>query len=161
MDSPERLQDLEDFFEAYARAVGLSDPSRLQVWEDLGLTLSQLRVLHILNADPGMTAGTLAERLGVRPSTVTGIVDRLVKQALVAREADPDDRRVVRNCLTPRGVEATNDLSRASREFLTTILERLADDDFLRLREGLAAFVSQAHAMGLTTPLPQPVAETP
>ena len=58
MDDPDRLQAFEDFFEAYGRAVGLGDPSRLQVWEDLGLTLSQLRVLHILNAEPGMTAGT-------------------------------------------------------------------------------------------------------
>ena len=64
------------------------------------VTRSQLRVLNILDHDPGMTAGVLAERLAVQPSTVTGLIDRLVKLELVERQGDVDDRRRVRTFLS-------------------------------------------------------------
>lgn len=158
--------ELEDFcLTEYSYATTLADPARLAVWEDLGLTMSQLRVLHILNADPGMTAGNLADRLGVRPSTVTGIVDRLVKQDLVERQADPDDRRVVRNFLTERGSEVVNDLARAGREFILSILARLNEPDLLHLLEGLGRLNLKAQKMGLQVqrdvPLPNRAASTP
>jgi DNA-binding MarR family transcriptional regulator len=149
MDVAEREQVVEDVLREYSRAVVLSDPSRLEVWEELGLTMSQLRVLHHLNRQPGMTAGTLAERLGVRPSTVTGIVDRLVRHDLVERLADPDDRRVVRNILTPRGGEVVTDISRAGRMFVTNILDRLPDDALLDLQRVLAGLNDEAVEMGL------------
>ena len=133
----------------YNYAAVLADPARLQVWEDLGLTMSQLRVLHTLNGDPGMTAGKLAEHLGVRPSTVTGIVDRLVKQALVQRQADPDDRRVVRNILTVRGTEVLSDLARAGRDFIMNIFERLSEEELLSALSGIGAINLKAQEMGL------------
>ena len=134
----------------WARAVALADPSRLEVWEDLGLTMSQLRVLSILNRNPGMTAGHLAERLGVRPSTVTGIVDRLERQDLVARQADAGDRRV----LTDHGLAVATDISRRGREFLGRILNDLEDDDLDQVHRAFAILTSHAEAMGLLAPLP-------
>ena len=103
MVNQRRAELLEQVFTEYSDAAVLADPARLAAWEERGLTMSQLRVLIILNGDPGMTAGNLAERLSVRPSTVTEMVDRLVKQELVERRADPDDRRVVRNFLSATG----------------------------------------------------------
>ena len=144
-----RAELLELLLTEYSYAAVLADPARLQVWEDLGLTMSQLRVLHILNADPGMTAGNLAERLGVRPSTVTGIVDRLVKQDLVERRSDPEDRRVVRNLLTVRGTEVLSDLARAGREYIMNILEPLSNEELLSALSGLGGVNRKAQEMGL------------
>ena len=149
MDVAEREQVVEDVLREYSRAVMLSDPSRLEVWEELGLTMSQLRVLHHLNRQPGMTAGTLAGRLGVRPSTVTGIVDRLVRHELVERRADLEDRRVVRNMLTARGAEVVTDISRAGRMFVTNILDRLPDQSLVDLQRVLGILNEEAVEMGL------------
>ena len=41
--------------------------------------------------------------MDVRPPTVTGIVDRLEKQKLVARKPDEKDRRVINISLTKKG----------------------------------------------------------
>jgi DNA-binding MarR family transcriptional regulator len=163
MDVAERERVVEDVLREYSQAVVLTDPSRLEVWEEMGLTMSQLRVLHHLNRQPGMTAGTLAERLGVRPSTVTGIVDRLVRHGLVERQADLQDRRVVRNNLTTRGAEVVTDISRAGRMFVTNILDRLADESLVELQRVLGGLNEEAVEMGL---LPRPagaamVAEAP
>jgi len=111
----------------YQYATSLSDPARLEGWEAEGLTTAQLRILYRLNAQRGLKAGDLATHLGVRPSTVTGIIDRLVKLDLVERHADPDDRRVVRTGLTAHGQETISELTLESRAYIHSILERLND----------------------------------
>jgi len=45
----------------------------------------------------------LAERIGVRPPTMTGILDGLVKEGFIERIADASDRRRVNLSLTPKG----------------------------------------------------------
>ncbi len=98
---PEPLR--ERAFHLFARAIVRSDPGRLEAWVELGLTMTQLRVLFLLREENGASAGVLAERLRVTPSTVTRIVDRLVRHELVRREPDDGDRRLVRHCLSASG----------------------------------------------------------
>lgn len=145
---------LNAVLEQYARAVVLADPSRFDVWEALGLTMSQIRVLFLLHREPGIMAGLLAERLGVRPATVTGIVDRLVDQGLVRRCAAPDDRRVVRHQLTVRGSAVMSEISRAGRAYIGGVLEQLDNAALTRLHESLVAFTQAAEALGLLLPVP-------
>lgn len=71
----------------------------------IDLTVSQYRVLAIL-AEESAAAGRLADRLAVRPPTVTTVIDGLVARRLVDRQADPDDRRRQVLALTPLGREA-------------------------------------------------------
>src|SRR5205807_10657839 len=76
----------------YGDAVGIIDALRIQAWSEDGLTVAQLRLLWVLRDEDGLPVGALADRLGVNPSTITGHVDRLVKQDLVRREEDASDR---------------------------------------------------------------------
>src|SRR3989337_624054 len=93
----------ERAFRLFGRAMVRLDPGRLEAWVELGLTMTQLRVLFVLRAEDGASAGALAERLRVTPSTLTRIVDRLVRQGLVRRETDHGDRRLVRHHLSAKG----------------------------------------------------------
>ena len=93
----------EQAFHLFGRAITRSDPGHLEAWVELGLTLTQLRVLFLLRAEDGASAGALAERLKVTPSTLTRIVDRVVRQGLVGRESDHGDRRLVRHHLSAKG----------------------------------------------------------
>lgn len=149
----ERRALLDAVLAEYGRAVVLADPSRFDVWEALGLTMSQIRVLFLLHREPGIMAGLLAERLGVRPATVTGIVDRLVDQGLVRRCAAPDDRRVVRHQLTARGSAVMSEISRAGRAYIGGVLEQLDNAALTHLRESLVAFTQAAEALGLLPPV--------
>lgn len=123
----------ERAFLAFARTMTRFDPGRLEAWVELGLTMTQLRVLFLLAAEDGASAGALAERLNVTPSTLTRIVDRLAGQGLVRREPDEDDRRLVRHYLSDRGVTTVRELERRGRARLNEILDRLGDRRLERL----------------------------
>jgi DNA-binding MarR family transcriptional regulator len=66
----------------------------------LGITGPQRLVLKLVTQFPGLSAGDVARVLHLHPSTVTGIVQRLVEKRLVVRDADRKDTRRVR--LRPR-----------------------------------------------------------
>ncbi len=120
----------------YGRAIAHADPGRLRAWVELGLTLTQLRVLFALRARDGASAGALAEQLNVAPSTLTRLVDRLVRQGLVRRETDDSDRRLVRHCLSASGagaVSAAEELERGFRARMNEVVDRLSVPQLERL----------------------------
>ncbi|MEJ7653453.1 MAG: MarR family transcriptional regulator [Chloroflexia bacterium] len=63
----------------------------------------------------GLPSGELARGLGVGQPNVTGIVDRLIGQRLVAREPDSQDRRVIRVVLSDEGRALVENLQQAGR----------------------------------------------
>ncbi len=69
----------------------------------LGITGPQRLVLRIVGRFPGLSAGALAHVVQLHPSTITGILQRLVRRGLLVREQDPEDNRRVRLRLKPRG----------------------------------------------------------
>ena len=69
----------------------------------LGITGPQRLVLRVIGLYPGLSAGALAAVLHVHPSTLTGILARLVRQDLIARVHDRADRRRAMLRLTAKG----------------------------------------------------------
>lgn len=63
---------------------------------EIGVTGPQRLVLRVVGRFPGVSAGELAHIVRLHPSTITGIVQRLVSRGLLERERDPGDSRRVR-----------------------------------------------------------------
>ena len=66
----------------------------------LGITGPQRLVLRVVTQFPGLSAGEVARILHLHPSTITGILQRLVGKGLLFRESDRRDTRRIR--LRPR-----------------------------------------------------------
>jgi DNA-binding MarR family transcriptional regulator len=81
---------------------GLSASSK-QMGTLFGVTGPQRLVIRIVGRHPGIAAGRIAEILHVHPSTLTGVLGRLVDRGLLTRQADPDDARRALFGLTPAG----------------------------------------------------------
>jgi DNA-binding MarR family transcriptional regulator len=64
-----------------------------------------LRVLHRAEQEgnAGLRLAELADRLLIRPPSVTGVIDRLERMGLVSRQAVPDDLRARQVRLTTPG----------------------------------------------------------
>ncbi len=138
LDDPVRYDELVRVAKLYGEAVGIIDTLRIQGWSDDGLTIPQMRLLWALRDEDGLPVGALAEHLGVNPSTITGHVDRLVRQGLVRREEDSIDRRIVRNYLTAEGAVNVGALRRIAGNYVINILKRLDDTQLARLEAALA-----------------------
>ena len=71
----------------------------------IGVTGPQRLVIRIVGRFPGISAGRIARLMHVHPSTLTGILGRLVTRGMVRRDPDPNDARRALFGLTARGRE--------------------------------------------------------
>lgn len=114
---------------ALAATNATMDPVRLRAWSELGLTIPQLRLLGLIRRNPGVTVSELATHFAVNPSSITGLVDRLVTQEYLRREDDPADRRRVRHFLTPFGTSALNQRVAEYQNFVAAIFIHMSPDE--------------------------------
>ena len=83
------LSDVLQFMQLlWAVVHGLERLSKRMIG-DIGVTGPQRLVLRVIGLFPGISAGELAGVLHVHPSTLTGVLQRLVAQRLLARSDDP------------------------------------------------------------------------
>ena len=106
------------------------------------LTGAQAKVLALLRRGP-MPMRQIAQTLSCEPSNITGIVDRLELRGLVARQADPDDRRIKRVAATEAGRAASEEL-RESLNFARAPLAALEPAEREQLRDLLQRIVEGA-----------------
>jgi DNA-binding MarR family transcriptional regulator len=121
----------------------------------LGLTYAQARALRLVAAqgDP-LRMADLAAQLDVVPRSVTTMVDGLEAAGLVARHADPGDRRSVLVALTDEGRRLLDRLQAARRESADEIfggLDRAQRAQLLELLSVLCARGSCVSCCGPTT----------
>jgi DNA-binding MarR family transcriptional regulator len=73
---------------------------------DLGLRQAEINVLAQLAPGTPRAVGELVAATGQRPSTLTGVLDRLERRRLVRRRVNPADRRSFTIELTASGERA-------------------------------------------------------
>ena len=104
----------------------------------LGISSPRLSALSVVVFAGPLPIGELATTEGVRPPTMTRLVDGLEREGLVVREDDPEDRRTVRVRATARGARMLQ-RGRARRvASLTAGLRTLDRDDMDALTEAVA-----------------------
>ena len=64
---------------------------------------SDFRILEVLLHKGPLPVNTIGPKVWLTPGSISVAVDRLVKKGLVSRKDHPDDRRVRRVELTPKG----------------------------------------------------------
>jgi DNA-binding MarR family transcriptional regulator len=115
-------------------------PTLLNPLLTVELTIQQLKVLTMLvTTDEGMTGSGLAETFGVSMASMSGLLDRLEAQGMVARSSDPDDARVRRIRATELGRSAMRRLVASRPEYADDILARLPLEDLRALAQGMTA----------------------
>jgi DNA-binding MarR family transcriptional regulator len=92
---------------------------------------------ELLASDGPMAPSSLADRIGIRRPTVTGLVDGLCKQALVTRVPDPADRRRMSVTLTANGRRFMKVLLPAQFALMSGVVSGLSDVERRQLRRAL------------------------
>ncbi|MBN8478556.1 MAG: MarR family transcriptional regulator, partial [Burkholderiales bacterium] len=105
----------------------------------LKVTRSQWWVLGFLSRGDGLTQSDLADQLDLGRVAMGGLIDRLEKNGLVRRVADPSDRRVNRIYLDPRSKPLLSKMRHANHSFNVRILEGLSDEQLATTADSLEA----------------------
>ena len=101
-----------------------------------GITHAQFRTLMAVRYGPqdGLHMHRIALWLGVTPRNVTGIVDALEGQGLVARVADPTDRRAFKVRMTPTGESRADAALKVNKVDQKQVLGALTPEETKQLR---------------------------
>ena len=125
------LRDLEDLHREHL------DP--------LGISGRELAVLLLLQAREPESQQQTAERLQVDRTTMVALLDGLEAKGLVARQADPDDRRRNVVALTDVGRRTLDKAVRASDKAERRLLGSLDESERTQLRALLARIAADDH----------------
>ncbi|HEY8091214.1 MAG TPA: MarR family transcriptional regulator [Polyangiaceae bacterium] len=125
----------------FQRLIGLANretagKSTMYMYES-GLTFPQLIVMYVLTWMGPLPISTLAQKLRMSVAATSQLVDRLVEGTYVAREEDPEDRRVRLVRMRPHGKQFMERLNEIRRRELSEAFDRLPRAIHGRLTEVL------------------------
>lgn len=113
------------------------------------LTLPQFDVLAALaRRDNGITMTELSRMLIVSNGNVTGIVDRLVTDRLVARQPAPNDRRSFLVRLTPKGQARFAAIARAHEQWIDMMFSEFDGEEAEAIIQHLDGLTSRVRNGG-------------
>ncbi|KWX76269.1 MarR family winged helix-turn-helix transcriptional regulator [Paenibacillus jilunlii] len=97
--------------------------SQMSLHQEIGLTVPQFGLLRMIAQEQNARVIQLADKMEVKSSAVTVMLDRLELLGLSAREQDEHDRRAVIVTLTDKGEKL---LEEGKNRFLLLLSEHLA-----------------------------------
>jgi len=106
---------------------------------DLDLTASEINALANLADGRGRTVSGLGAAVGIRPTTLTSVLDRLERRGHIIRGSRPGDRRVVLIELTASGQAAADTIRQAIAALETRALATLPATAIEGFRDALEA----------------------
>ncbi len=115
---------------AYQKAHG-DFKQRIQSY---GLTPIQHLILEVLWGEDGLSATDIGKKLVLDGATLSGVLDRLAGGGWISKESDAEDKRVLRNFLTPRSKELKPKLSEARDQTNEDLLKPFSIEEKVLLK---------------------------
>jgi len=109
-----------------------------QAAQECGMTSPERGRLIWVIGDKSVRAGLVAQQLKLSAGAVTELVEVLVREGLVRRDTDPDDRRAVVLALTAEGRRVRERYELAASSNLAQVLGRLTGPQRRRMRATFA-----------------------
>jgi DNA-binding MarR family transcriptional regulator len=98
-----------------------------------GLTLARAELLWQLQRNGACAQSALSAALRVTPRNITGLVDALEADGLVARSAHPSDRRATLVSLTEKGKATTAAMGRDQERFARELFADASSEELASL----------------------------
>jgi DNA-binding MarR family transcriptional regulator len=152
MPPPSKPQLIQECMQSLRRIVKALETYSEGVEKRFDLTGPQLWALWELGRTGPCALKDLAEKMKLDPSTVVGVVDRLVVKGLVVRNPDAQDRRRISLVPTAKGEEILAAAPHPAQGHLLVGLEKMDKKKVENLHESLKTLVSVLEAEHLEVP---------
>ncbi len=113
----------------------MTGPAVPEEWLSSDITVTQLRLLLVLQSLGAQRMSDLASHLKVTLPTATIEVNSLVRKKLLQRESNPQDRREVIITLSPEGQALTDKLLGSGQMAIRRLLEGLTLEQMQKAAE--------------------------
>ena len=117
-----------------------------------GLYAGQDKIILALAQENGQTPGALAQKLGVRPPTITKTINRLTAQGFLEKQSSDLDARRTHIFLTPMGEEAIRKIENSLRKIEDQALEGIDKKDLKALKRLLEQITQNLSAHNTSQP---------
>lgn len=105
--------------------------------KNVGVTLSQWRVVGALVLRPGLTQKEIADKVGIEGATLVPVIDKMEKDGLLKRKPDSKDRRVNRIYLTPKADSLWNSMTECALRIRKVSTKDIPEDQIKTALETL------------------------
>jgi DNA-binding MarR family transcriptional regulator len=107
----------------------ISTAIRRNLRQSFNVTLPQFDLLAQLEREPnGLRLGELSQRMMVTNGNVTALVDKLVEQGFVLREASSEDRRAIVVRMTKAGASLFTVMAKANETWMAELFRGVSGD---------------------------------
>ncbi|GGI10379.1 MarR family winged helix-turn-helix transcriptional regulator [Gottfriedia solisilvae] len=130
----------------FQTAIHKMQPKMTEQMNKHNITATQFFVLMYLRKNESCKISEIAEYMGVKPSAVSFMIDRLEHSNFVYREHDKKDRRVVNIMLSEEGQKKLDLVIKERKEIFESSLLTLSDEELLQF-----ALIAEKLAKAVTT----------
>lgn len=103
-----------------------------------GFTSSQCYAMLEILKYGSLTMNELSEKMNLDSSTMTRVIDKLVRDEFVHRDKDASDRRIVVVSLTDKGSKAAKELNSSVNEYYKRIIKNIPEGEVLDIVESVS-----------------------
>lgn len=143
------MERVQEVLVALRRIIRATDLHSKSLAKNTGLTAPQMLLLQTLNRGNGETVGGLAKHMNLSQATVTTILDRLEKKALIFRERSCTDRRKVLVNLKDEALEILKDAPIPLQEQFTRQFGALQDWEQMMIISSLGRIAEMMDAQDI------------
>ncbi|MCB2340223.1 MarR family winged helix-turn-helix transcriptional regulator [Clostridium estertheticum] len=102
---------------------------------DIGLFKIHYGIIYLLDKFPVMTMSEFSDRLGLAKPRGTLLIDKLVKEDIVKRELDENDRRVINIAITENGKNILKIIKKQKIDNMKNTLSVLEDNEIEQFKD--------------------------
>ena len=114
-----------------------------QLMEQLHLSQSELLFFSSLDQCTGISSPELAKNMGLSPSRISRVIEKLVVDGYLDRNIDKSDRRAITLCLTEDGKKIRAKIDKNRQDCESRLMKALPDSEVERFREIIGKMIKE------------------
>jgi DNA-binding MarR family transcriptional regulator len=118
------IDEVGQMIQRLVRVIQLFERDQIKIY---GFTSSQFNTLLEINKAGSLTMNELSDKMNLNTSTMTRILDNLVRDKYISRDRDEADRRIVVVSLTENGKEVSLKLRSSVNLYYKKIIENIPE----------------------------------
>ncbi len=114
-----------------------------KLMEHLHLSQSELLFFSSLDQCTSVSSPELAKNMGLSPSRISRVIEKLVVDGYLDRNIDKTDRRAITLCLTEDGKKIRSEIDKGRQECEARLLQVLPESDIEKFREIISKMIKE------------------